>query len=234
MMATVDNYDASLGSQSSNLLANHTPALWTLLQTNTTPRRRIDFVVDNSGFEIFTDMCLAEWLLSSGLAHVVVFHCKVLPWFVSDVTIRDFRWIVATLASSSHKGCSTLGQRWLERMDNGSFIITDHSFWTTPYEFAAMETVAPELYQELTKSVLVFFKGDLNYRKLLADRNWLYTMSFSASLGGFNPTNVCALRTLKADLVVGLPGGVANRAAEESKDWMVSGQYAVIQLATSH
>ncbi len=232
MMATMDNYDTSVSSQSSYLLANHTPALWSLIQgRHNTQSQRIDFVVDNSGFEIFTDMCLAEWLLSCGFADVIYFHCKTLPWFISDVMMKDFRWIIAILTSSSHKASASLGQRWSERLKNGSFVITDHPFWTTPYEFAAMATVAPDLYQELAKAFLVFFKGDLNYRKLLSDRNWPYTTLFSDSLGGFAPSSVCALRTLKADLVSGIPDGVANRAAEENRDWMTTGQYAVIQLA---
>ena len=93
-----------------------------------------------------------------------------------------------------------------------------------------MKSVAPDLYRMLSESHLVFFKGDLNYRKLLADRNWLYTENFSMALGGFEPTNLCALRTLKADLVTGLPPGAAERAAKENKDWMITGQYAVLQV----
>ena len=93
-----------------------------------------------------------------------------------------------------------------------------------------MKTVAPELYSLLSESFLIIFKGDLNYRKLLADRNWMYTQDFSIALGGFQPTNVCALRTLKADLVTGLPPGVAEKTAKENKDWMITGQYAVLQV----
>lgn len=66
---------------------------------------RIDIVLDNvsllgplaaasanpfarrqSGFEVFSDMVLADWLLSlSPYASEVVFHPKLMPWFVSDV-----------------------------------------------------------------------------------------------------------------------------------------------------
>ena len=243
-MATVDSYDDTLESIDTpqqaqalrtNILADHTTALWGLLEIVDRPKsegkpRRFDIVLDNAGFEIFTDICLAEWFLSAGLADKIHFHCKKLPWFVSDALTKDFSWTLDTLASSADKSLSTLGQKWKERVQNGSFVVTDHSFWTTSYEYAAMKTIAPDLYEQLATSYLVFFKGDLNYRKLLADRNWLYTEDFSIALGGFQPTNVCALRTLKADLVTGLPPGVASRVASENKDWMIAGQYAVLQV----
>lgn len=244
MMTTVDSYDGSLESVDSpqqaqalrtNLLADHTAALWGLLEIVRRPKpegqpRQFDIVLDNAGFEIFTDICLAEWFLSAGLADRICFHCKTLPWFVSDALKKDFLWTVETLASSTDSCLSQLGQKWKERIEDGSFILTDHSFWSTSYEYATMKTVAPDLYDQLSSSYIVFFKGDLNYRKLLADRNWLYTEDFSIALGGFQPTNMCALRTLKADLVTGLLPGVAARVANENKDWMVTGQYAVLQV----
>ena len=195
---------------------------------------RIDYVLDNAGFEIFVDIAFAEWLLSVGLADTIHFHLKQVPWFVSDALIKDFWWTMNTLASSQNKNLSDLGNRWKERVSDGTFVLTDHPFWTTSYEYSAMKAIAPDLYSELSKSYLVFFKGDLNYRKLLADRNWLYTESFSIALEGFEPTNICALRTLKADLVTGLKPGVADRAATEDKDWMITGQYAVLQMHRSN
>ena len=100
---------------------------------------------------------------------------------------------------------------WKKHLTDEVWVLTDHKFWTTPYEFAAMKTVAADLYAQLQESQLVVFKGDLNYRKLIADRNWLYATPFSESLGGFHPTVVCALRTLKADLVAGVDEGSARQ-----------------------
>jgi len=241
MLATMAGYNPTLSTDSkgeskelqSKILANHASRLWQVIaqpKANGKPRR-IDFVLDNSGFEIFTDICFADWLVSSRFADVVCFHCKSLPWFVSDAMIKDFNWIIDSLATSSNEACSKLGQRWKDRVKDGTFVTTEHSFWTTSHEYAAMKVVAPDLYSQLAESHLVFFKGDLNYRKLLADRNWSYTEEFATALGGFQPTAVCALRTMKADLVTGLPAGVASRAAAETKDWMVTGQYAVLQVA---
>lgn len=251
MISTVDNYDTSQDHAQqvsadapsrqqaqllrTNLLSDHTPVLWDLVELLRQPKtgsepRRIDLVLDNCGLELFSDMCLADWLLSTGLADKIMLHFKQMPWFVSDALVKDFDLMLDQLASSKDPQLSALGERWARRKREGSFILTDHTFWTTSFEYAAMEGVASDLYNILSKSYLVIFKGDLNYRKLLADRNWLYTENFSIALGGFQPTSVCALRTLKADLVTGLPPGAAAKAAGESKDWMVTGQYAVCQV----
>ena len=221
-------------SMRTNLLADHSDALWELLKIVVMPKeessRRIDYVLDNVGFEIVADLCLAEWLLTAGLADTIHFHCKQMPWFVSDALSKDLMWTLGQMSASDNHSLRELGNKWQERIKAGTFVVKDHYFWTTSYEYAAMEKVAPDLYADLSQAYLVFFKGDLNYRKLLADRNWLYTEQFSIALGGFKPTNICALRTLKADLVTGLPPGAADRAAREDKDWMVTGQYAVLQV----
>lgn len=240
MLATMDSYDGSISlldsdlkSLRTNLLADHRDALWELLEVVRLPKQsehRLDFVLDNMGLEIVTDLCLAEWLLSTGLADTIHFHCKQLPWFVSDALIKDLKWTLDQMAGSENSALSELGTKWQQRIETGTFVLKDHYFWTTSYEYAAMEKVAPDLYADLSKAHLIFFKGDLNYRKLLADRNWLYTEQFSMALDKFKPTNLCALRTLKADLVTGLPPGAADRAAREDKNWMVTGQYAVLQV----
>ena len=87
-----------------------------------------------------------------------------------------------------------------------------------------------KLYDELRNSRLIIFKGDLNYRKLTGDRNWPTTTTFSEALNGFCPSPLCTLRTLKADLVVGLSNGKAEELNNKEQNWMTSGSYAVIQF----
>ena len=59
-----------------------------------------------------------------------------------------------------------------------------------------MATAAPELYEELSDSKLVIFKGDLNYRKLVGDLDWPVQTSLSKALRGFRPAPLVALRTV--------------------------------------
>ena len=235
MSVTMDSYDTEHQLKTSDLqhkvLANHSQDLWDVLSSSHKKSYTATIVLDNSGFELFTDLCFAEWLLSTQLAHSVVLHCKSLPWFISDVTEKDFHWTLDQLCSSDNSSLCYLGKKWQERVKSGSLVIVTDPFWTTSYEYAAMSKVAPELYKSLSSSFVVIFKGDLNYRKLISDRNWMYTEEFTTALEGFAPTSICAIRTLKADLVAGLPAGAADRASNELPEkWMVSGQYAVVQV----
>jgi hypothetical protein len=72
---------------------------------------------------------------------------------------------------------SSLAKRWRGHLDSGRFRLSVPldtplgedtplgSFWTTQYAYQDMPAVAPHLVDELAKSGLVVFKGDLNYRK---------------------------------------------------------------------
>ena len=190
---------------------------------------RLDIVLDNAGFELITDLCMAEFLLASNLVKCIQFHGKSIPWFVSDVTRRDFDFTLDYLSEASSNVMSALGRKWRERISDGSFVYKDHDFWTLPHDFSEMKKVAPGLYQELSQSDLIIFKGDLNYRKLVADRQWAVTVPFEQALRGFHPAPLCSLRTLKADVVTGLAEGVLERVQACDKDWMTDGQWAVVQ-----
>ncbi|KAG8999813.1 hypothetical protein FRB94_005901 [Tulasnella sp. JGI-2019a] len=61
---------------------------------------RLDIVLDNAGFEYFTDLILADFLVThTPFFGSVTFHSKDIPWFVSDVTPPDVRAILSALAS---------------------------------------------------------------------------------------------------------------------------------------
>lgn len=93
-----------------------------------------------------------------------------------------------------------------------------------------MRTECPQLYNTLTSSQLVIFKGDLNYRKLMGDVYWEPTVNFRDALRGFEPTNVLALRTIKADTICGLRNGVFEDLCAKESNWLVTGKYGLIQL----
>ncbi|KAI6656790.1 Protein-glutamate O-methyltransferase-like [Oopsacas minuta] len=215
----------------SKILCDDTELAWTLINKEKGVKRRITYVLDNSGFELFTDLCFADWLITSNSATEVHFEIKNIPWFVSDVTPNDLHWTLEQLKSSPNKNLNLLADRWLGNFADKIWTYGCHPFWTLAHQFSTMQVTSPDLYTSLASGYLVILKGDLNYRKLLGDRDWSYTTPFKRALEGFSPTNLLALRTLKADLVCGITQETADRAAKESDRWMVNGEYAVIQIS---
>lgn len=190
----------------------------------------IDIVLDNAGFELVTDLCLAEILIVCGWASCIRMHGKAIPWFVSDVTRSDFDWSLDSLSNSSKPSMAYFGDLWKQRLTNKSWNFSAENFWTTPYDFAEMKTHAPDLYESFNDTKIIFFKGDLNYRKLVGDLNWEPTTSFEVALRGFHPAPLCALRTCKADLIAGLEKGQKDEVEKKDKKWMLDGNWSVISF----
>ncbi|WAR18434.1 ARMT1-like protein, partial [Mya arenaria] len=181
---------------------------------------RVDIILDNAGFEVATDLCLAEFLLTSKLATSVNFHAKAFSWFVSDVTPVDFENTLQRLMMCNSMATDFFLKRWKGRLEDGTWKLQVHDFWTTPFPYCEMKSRSPDLYEELSKSKLLIFKGDLNYRKLLSDLDWPTTTPFETSLQGFGPSPLVSLRALKADLVTGLQEGQVEKVAAQDANWM--------------
>lgn len=221
----------SLDSFESCILHDNSQEIWKCLKSGG-KHATIDIIMDNAGYELFTDFVVADFILRYDLAHKIRFHCKAIPWFISDVMYRDFHWSIRQLANSDNDVVKAFGQRLSDYVNAGRFELqpTEY-FWTSPYEFQAMPSIAPKLYANLATSHLLIFKGDLNYRKLLADTNWPFDSRFLDVLGVFRPTNLCTLRTVKADLICELPDGKADELSKIDKMWMETGKYGVIHFA---
>lgn len=81
-----------------NILGNDLDKIW---ETKVSKLKggRIDFVLDNAGFELYCDCVYADWLIQSGIANEIHFHGKRFAWFVSDVTRKDCESTVKVLSS---------------------------------------------------------------------------------------------------------------------------------------
>ena len=97
----------ALAATEKNILGNNIHKLADYVMT--IKHGRIDFVLDNAGtlvpyarhsgfmceipgFELYCDLVYADWLIQSGTCDKVIFHGKKIPWFVSDVTKKDWDW----------------------------------------------------------------------------------------------------------------------------------------------
>uniref|UniRef100_A0A182PRM2 Sugar phosphate phosphatase n=1 Tax=Anopheles epiroticus TaxID=199890 RepID=A0A182PRM2_9DIPT len=216
------------------IVSDQTHDIWQCItSTASSPSGIVEIINDNSGYELFTDLCLADFIVRHKLAPKVCFNVKAIPWYISDVTPKDMQWTLDTLAANdSQPLLAQFGTRLKAHFESGALEMrpVDH-FWTSPYEFYRMRDVAPALYERLSQAKLLVFKGDLNYRKLLGDFNFPYTTPFVEALRGFLPTSLCTLRTVKADLICGLPEGLADELTRKDASWMVTGEYGVIQFA---
>lgn len=190
----------------------------------------LDIVLDNAGFELYFDLCMADFLISANLVTQVRFHTKNFPWFVSDTNPSDFIWMIDTTSQSEDSNMKNIGSRWQTYLKDGKFKIEQDMFWTLSYEFDKMQQIRPTLYTKLGESVLVIIKGDLNYRKLVADINRPFTTPFKEALQSFHPNKLLSLRTIKCDVAAGLKPGQAEQCAAISPNWLITGEFATIQF----
>ncbi|KAH9818923.1 hypothetical protein DFH28DRAFT_887612 [Melampsora americana] len=198
--------------------------------------RRIDIVLDNAGFELFTDLVLADWFISiSPFATKVVFHPKDIPWFVSDVMDKDIEVLLKALIDYNDlEVLKPLVERWKDHFETKKWEI-DHKFasvWTNPFPFWDLPNQSQEIWKDLKTSNLVIFKGDLNYRKLTGDANWDTTVQFEESIGPLkDQINLLSLRTCKADVVVGLRTGLQKEMDKIDPEWRINGKYGMISFS---
>ena len=160
---------------------------------------RVDFMVDNAGLELVTDLALADYLLATGAAASVHLHLKMHPTFVSDAMKEDVMSTVDFLSATNDPAVAAFGKRLFNKLANGNLILRDHPFWTSPL---ALWEMPKDLRTNLGQSNLIISKGDANYRRLLGDRHWPYTTSFQDVLS-YTPAPLLAIRSLKAEVAAG-------------------------------
>lgn len=210
--------------QWAHLLVNDGDAVQKLLQKRVP---QLDFIIDNAGFELMGDLCLADYLLATGQADTVRFHLKLFPTFVSDATLLDVEMTVAQLREHDDSTWQQAGARWTDYLSNGRLQLTTHPFWTSPHPLWQMPA---DLSQQLAAAALIISKGDANYRRALGDAQWPYTMPF-ADIVSYLPVSALFLRTCKSEVLAGLAQGQAAQLAAQEEDWLINGRWGVMQLA---
>ncbi|KAK9376192.1 uncharacterized protein V1513DRAFT_439510 [Lipomyces chichibuensis] len=237
-----------------NILVNDVDLAWQAISS--VDGGRVDLILDNAGFEFYTDIIFALFLLDSGLADTIVLHPKAMPWFVSDVLPVDLPVLINALGSASvfniaREEIDFLREQLVKYNDDGKIIVRSFGFWTTSLAFWEIRENGlgggHEVWQDLKESKLAIFKGDLNYRKLTYDAAWPRTTPFSTAISPLatNHVKLISLRTCKADVVVGLTNGqeeelektwvditTAKGKPETGKAWAWSGKWAVMPFSS--
>lgn len=172
MLVDVAHMDSSAlaamgGSNSANIIVDEFEPLWAYLKSKAaaaqgsaagsaagsvltpgeglpTALPRVDIILDNAGLELFTDLVLADYLVSSGFCSQVVLHGKSLPWFVSDTLAHDLQHLIGVCSSSSSsEALAVCGGRWQQHLQSGRWQFCADKFWTTPHPFWWMQQVRP-------------------------------------------------------------------------------------------
>ncbi|MBD5443410.1 MAG: protein-glutamate O-methyltransferase family protein [Treponema sp.] len=195
--------------------------------------KRFDIICDNAGKELFSDLYLALYFLSNNIVDKIVFHLKPYPFFVSDATKEDFGFMMNAIMKYGGIQCATQCNKYIHE---GKIEIEDDTFWAAPLCFKEMPK--NKLHEQLCNSDLIIVKGDLNYRRLVEDRNWKYTDSFSKRTKGvFGKVPIFAPRVLKSDVLVGISDAAYHTAKSSDKldapadqRFRGSGKWAVIHF----
>jgi uncharacterized protein with ATP-grasp and redox domains len=211
------------GDASADLLADHSPAVAELLLAHRCPR--VTLIADNAGTELLMDLALVDHLLAACGVEELVMHVKDHPFFVSDAMEHDVEDGLRALARSGDAACAALAARLAGWRRAGKLVTATHPFYTSSLFYGALPQ---ELRQDLARSSLVILKGDANYRRLCSDAPWPPETPFAEVVSDF-PAPLVTLRTLKAEVIVGLPPGLAERTRAADPGWMVNGRRGVIQ-----
>jgi hypothetical protein len=182
-------------------------------------------VADNAGRELLADLLLVDELLAAGRAAEVLLHVKPTPYFVSDATTADVAAVLRRLgAAGGH--AAVAARRLQEAFRAGRVRLRTSWFHVAPFEFDAMPD---ELAADFAHATLTVLKGDLNYRRLVGDRAWP-SATDPAVAAAYFPGPVVALRTLKSEVVVGVPADRVVELDRRVPDWRIAGTHAMVQF----
>lgn len=109
-----------------NILIDDCEKIWKLFDKNIQnkkPNDIIDIVLDNSGYELFIDLCLAAFLIEKKITKRVRYYVKRYPWFNSDVTSNDFHWMIQEMTRSNDKNTQLFGQLCEKYLECGLWTI---------------------------------------------------------------------------------------------------------------
>jgi len=221
-LSTLKKYDVDMDTQADMIVINQTKEAFDFFLENP---KKIAFFFDNTGRELFFDLAFIDYLLGHNLADKITGYMKDRPFFVSDVTPGDFENAVDHLMENSSDRGQCLAKELINAQKSGSLEIKAPPFFTHARDFRQMSS---NLQKEISTHDLTILKGDLNFRKLMGDRHWPQTTPISEAAGYF-PTSFLSLRTLKSDVMVGLPSEISSELQKHAeKDWLTNGKRGMI------
>lgn len=216
----------------------------------------VNFLVDNSGVELFNDLILAMLLVEKRFTSKVIFNVKSLPVFVSDVTISDISNIVCivkeqVLALKESQSKKIIMQKetgvqiheysekdfmhMIKILDKLDLYLKGSDNQKPMFEIRAVNKWnMPTSYKDLeTKEFtqpnsLLIVKGDLNYRRLVGDFHWLSNRHLKDILKEYVEVPVLVIRSFKSNVILDIKD--LNKLSIEDPEWRTNGKYGTIRF----
>jgi hypothetical protein len=202
------------------VIVDQSALLWAAL----TPGASVVLVADNAGRELLADLALIDHLLTYCHVGSVSLHIKPHPYYVSDATATDVVACLRRLAATPGSAAEA-SQHVQTAMSEGQVRLYTHDFYCAPWSFHRMPADLAAQFSQATVTVL---KGDLNYRRLVDDRDWPPTTPFT-DVASYFPGTVAALRTLKSDVITGLDPATVTNLDAAGQHWRADGTHGLIQ-----
>ena len=215
-----------------SLLIDDTKQLWNYLdRCRKGTQQSAICITDNCGPELYSDILLGLFLLRKCGYNEVRYQVKELPIFVSDTTMNDVKELF---------GCDMMKSVWqkywvgtLEQDEQGVFFVNcgdqkrivfeSHREWHRPNLFEMSECFAQWNNQDDIGLIIV--KGDMNYRRLVGDKNYDYNDTIEEKVG-YIGRPLLVLRSLKSNVFLGGTQKIKN----VRPDWKTSGEYGVVHF----
>ena len=209
---------------STELVIDHSADFWAALDSGASAV----IVADNAGRELLADLVLIDHLLQHGHANAITLHVKPCPYYVSDAVTADVLACLRRLATTT--GTATkIAHRLHTAMTEGKLGLYTHDFYCAPWSYQRMPS---DLASQFEQASLTILKGDLNYRRLVGDRNWPPTTPLT-EVASYFPVPVAVLRTLKSDVITGLSPAIVADLDATGQSWRTDGSHGLLQVLPS-
>jgi hypothetical protein len=201
----------------------------------------INYLVDNSSVEFFSDLTFAFVVLKMANVKEVNFHVNKLPIFVSDVIEDDYNHIMETIrhcikqlqvSNDKKEEYNTSLKKIKELVKTKRINIKPDFIWNMPTEYQTLANEGNDIFRQ--QNAVLIIKGDLNYRRLAGDKMWSYKKRLSRITRNFLECPTLVIRSFKSDIVLDYSFNQLkkknNKNNNNDRYWRENGEYGVIRF----